>query len=152
MIEALLLQRLLAGQVDGPEVAQWVLGGFVAWYAAGGTISLTKALGLPDNPETCKRQVRDLWLVKAACELPEPRAKHLSEGIQRNEHRLVSWVKDGGLPDDATRVMIALYYAFRSGAEIPTSSKQLARIISGHVSGKCVQTGMIKLKSKLNKT
>lgn len=145
MRRELYLFELFRAGVTSDDVLAWLESGFRAWRQ-GGADTIAEGLGLPDNPATLARELRDAWLSEAARDLHEPRAVHLLAAIDRNLTKVKAWTSAGGPPDDATRAMLALYFAARSGAELPTSEKQLRRILTwdtlqGNVSAVAAHNG-----------
>ena len=94
-----------------------------------------KPLG-PSQRARQRRERRDFWLCLAAAALPGDfspwgRAVALLGKIAKFEFRKwPTWVQLSEPPANASEIERALFEAFRSGAPIPTSVKQLDKCLS----------------------
>lgn len=130
----LLLQRVLdRGEVDA-ESAGWLLTGIRRWMTPGTSLTLTACLGLPAKPRGVRAAMRDRWLSEAASELdggPWELARELQRCALRYETGAWRYWRNSPLPaPDASRVEVALHFALRSGAPLPTSVQQYRNILA----------------------
>jgi hypothetical protein len=128
-----LLRRLLASNGRDEAAARWVSDGLSAWLHAGGSLPLTRCLGLPTTPGKTQQLLRDAWIreaaryVEAATEWQ--RACKLAEEIRRFERLWECW-RNGKLPPPrATPTQACLFFARQHG-ELPKSSRQVRNVFS----------------------
>ena len=117
----------LEAAVADEAIPQWLRTGLQRWAASGGAASLTQCLALPCTPRQFAIEERNRWLRIARRHVGS--TAELQGILERLHWRLPIWARRG-CPARLTPVEAALFNASEC-AELPTSAKQLARIV-GH--------------------
>jgi hypothetical protein len=128
-----LLRRLLASNGRDEAAAQWVAAGLAAWLRAGGSLPLTRHLGLPTTPGKTQQLLRDAWLREAARYIEArtewQRACKLAEEIRRFEGQLWPAWRGARLPPArATPTQACLFFA-RTHAPLPGTARRLRSVL-----------------------
>lgn len=131
---ALLLARLLGP--DGPadrEAVAWAINGLRLWKRADGTLPLEQCLRLPSTPRQARLRERNAWLTDAAQRIggssPYERASRLLRAAAAFRRRWPVLCHLAEPPAEFDAVSIALFFAMRSGADLPGTVEGIARII-----------------------
>jgi len=124
----------LEAAVADEAIPQWLRTGLQRWAASGGAVSLTRCLALPCTPRQFALATRDHWLRIARQHVGSDR--ELARAIAGNIWRFRIWAERHP-PAGAAPLLIACFNAWEC-AELPSSLKQLQRILAGHGSAPSV--------------
>ena len=117
--------------------AEHLARGFRTWLEAGGTLSLQRCLGLPANPESVRRAIRDGDLQRAAATIEAPsdwqRAGMLAQAAQHFElRRWPCWWDLELPPPNASDLDRHLFFAMRAGGgALPKTQRQIFNVTKG---------------------
>ena len=126
-------QRIASGHLI-PHDVQWLMKGFAAFLASGGSVSLERCLRLPCNDAAMRRACRNYWLGKAWSSLghgasPWRCSESLAVAIRDfRSQQWPLWRTLTRVPSDVSELQVALFHAFRSHERIPCTAMQLHNI------------------------
>jgi hypothetical protein len=127
-----LLRRMLASGGADKEAAAWAASGLHAWIRSGGSLPLTRCLGLPTTPGKTQQLLRDAWLREAARHVPGDtpwqKACALAAEIRHFERLWECWHGERFPPARARPVEQALFFA-RTHAPLPGTARRLRSIL-----------------------
>ncbi|MGL1833042.1 hypothetical protein ACKVEX_05480 [Rhodocyclaceae bacterium SMB388] len=130
-----MIQRLIESRTADDQTAEFLADALTAWMSPGADPSLAVHLvGAGFSREQLKREMRNAWLCDAARVLEVPptrsRARALLAEITTFERRKWPiWRTANFPPAHATALEARLFYAMRAGAEMPTTSRQIHKIL-----------------------
>ncbi len=129
------LQALVASSGADSDAAEWAARGLSAWLNFGGSIPLSRCLGLPASPKDIHIRLRNRWLVEASTLLadgttPWKTAQRLRDAAQRFEaFQWPAWKSFPMPPSHATNLQRVLFFA-RKNAAFPATTEMLRKIIN----------------------
>lgn len=132
---ALLVQRLIESRTADDEVAEFLADAFAAWLRPDADQNLMAYLVGPGySREQLKREMRNTWLVEAAREIDVPPTKSktralLAEINAFERRKWPIWRTANFPPVHASALESRLFFAFRTGARMPTTSRQIDYIL-----------------------
>ena len=118
----------LEAAVADEAIPQWLRTGLQRWAASGGAASLTRCLALPCTPRQFAIEERNRWLRIARQHVGSDR--EVARAIAGNAWRFRIRIERGA-PAGASPLLVACFNAWES-APLPSSFKQLQRILAGH--------------------
>jgi hypothetical protein len=129
-----LLRRLLASGGADKEAAAWAAAGLAAWLRSGGSLPLTRCLGLPTTPRKTQQLLRDAWIREAARYIEERtawrRACKLAEEVKHFESRMwPHWRGERLPPAHATPAQACLFFA-KTHSQLPATARRLRSIFN----------------------